>query len=122
MGWGRERWIVVRREAERVAPRRKARREMAEGEWEVKGEVSAVEEEEDVGVEGEEEGGVEAGVSRGWPFEWLVWGSQGLEARDERGSAIGGGVMPWFRLRPVRPEFIISFGYVMRTVPRLLGR
>lgn len=86
--------MVVRREPERVAPRRKARREMAEGE--VEEEVSAVE---DVGVEGEEEGGVEAGVSRGWPFEWLVWGSQGLEARDERGSAIEGGVMPGFRLR-----------------------
>lgn len=88
--------MVVRREAERVAPRRKARREMAEGEVDVEVEVSAVEE---VGVEGEEEGGVEAGVSRGWPFEWLVWGSQGLEARNERGSAIAGGVMPGFRLR-----------------------
>lgn len=83
---------------------------MAEGEVEGEVEMSAVEVE--VGVEGEEEGGVEAGVSRGWPFEWLGWKSQGLEARDGRGSAIEGAVIPGSTM---------SFRLCMRTVQHLIG-
>ena len=95
------------REAERVAPRRKARREIAAGDLSGSGWWGLLGEEGVEGEEGEESVGVWVLLaSRGWPFEWLVWGSQGLrcvrveKAWEEEGWAIeGGGGVPGCRLR-----------------------
>lgn len=54
MNGGRARWIVRRTEAENVAPRRKARRDMAEGDFVGSVEVLVVERNGAEGEEGEE--------------------------------------------------------------------
>lgn len=98
------------REAERVEPRANERREMAAGFL-----SSSMEEEGEVGKMGERGGEESVGewlplalacrlASGGFPFEWSVWGSQGLRcvgfrSRGEGGVAIEGGVMPEPRLR-----------------------